>query len=133
MFRVMKAYGLLLLFALSVVAETPNGTIEGSVTDSPGAAISKARIFVHWDQSGSEVGLKTNVGISHDIDVLTDKNGRFEIQVPVGFYDLFISAEAFSPYTQKVRVTTGSKVRVYPKLPPDPLVTKELGDAFFDK
>jgi len=36
--------------------------LEGKVTDSVGAAIAGAVIFVHWDSSGSTVGFRSNVG-----------------------------------------------------------------------
>jgi len=124
---------LIFLMCLSASAQTQASNIEGAVTDTAGAAIAGARILVHWDPSGSAVGLRTNVGIKHDVQIEADKYGKFAVRVPAGFYDIFVSAEAFSPHAEKVRVNPTSKVTIYPKLPPDPLVTKELGDAFFDK
>ena len=117
MVHLMRIY-CLLLFASSAFAQTSSGTVQGSVTDTPGAGIRGARILVHWDRSGAVVGLRTNVGIKHDMEVQTDNNGDFKLELPAGFYDLFVSADGFSPQSEKIRVNAHSTVRVYPKLPP---------------
>ena len=51
--------------------------LSGTVRDSEGAVISEAHIFVHWDPSGSEVGLTTNVGIKQDLTLTSNNNGSF--------------------------------------------------------
>ena len=106
--------------------------IRGQVTDSAGAVIAKARVLVHWDPSGSTVGLSSNVGIPQDLLVMTDASGRYSVAVPPGFYDIFVSATAFTPAATKVRVKEGKDATFDVKLPPDPLVVEELGDQFDD-
>jgi hypothetical protein len=101
--------------------------VSGHVLDSEGAAIEHARILVHWDSSGSTVGLSSNVGVKRDISIQTDKNGRFEITLPSGFYDLFVSSPAFSPVALKIRVRGGIAAPLEIRLHVDPFVSKELG------
>jgi hypothetical protein len=124
------ACSLMLLLCLSVSAQTQPSGLEGTVTDTEGAVIERARIFVHWDPTGSIVGLHTNVGIRHDVEIETGRNGKFRVDVPAGFYDVFISADAFSPHAEKIRVSPASRVTMNRRLPADPLVGKELGDSF---
>lgn len=107
-----------------------NGTLKGVVTDSEGAAIRHATVRVHWDESGAGVGLKTNVGIKQDLTANTNEKGEFSLEVPPGFYDVFISANAFTPQCRKVRVRPGETASFSPKLSTDPIVTKELRDRF---
>jgi hypothetical protein len=85
-------------------------------------------VLVHWDSSGSAVGLTDNVGVRQDVTVVTDKSGRYSLSVPPGFYDVFVSAAAFTPTATKVRVKEGRPADFNPKLNADALVTKELGD-----
>jgi hypothetical protein len=118
---------------IAVFAQPHNSSLEGDVTDTQGAAIAHAHILLHWDPSGSKVGLSTNVGIEHDIEIETDKDGKFRADLPAGFYDVFTAAEAFSPHAEKVRLKPDSRVQVHARLPVDPLVVKELGDSVFAK
>ena len=103
--------------------------LTGTVRDSEGAVIARAQITVHWDLAGSKV-LTTNVGIANDVTARTDEEGRFRLDLPPGFYDVFVSAMAFSPHCTKVRVLR--PVRLNLKLRADPIVTKEIGDAFVE-
>lgn len=103
--------------------------IRGQITDSAGAVIAKARVLIHWDVSGSTVGLSGNV---EDLLVMTDANGRYSATVPPGFYDVFVSATGFTPIATKVRVKEGKNAMFDARLPPDPLVVAELGDQFDD-
>lgn len=100
--------------------------ISGTVTDSEGAVISKAMILVHWDPSGSQVGLKDNIGVKEDLKTTTDAVGRFSISVPPGFYDLFVSSMAFSPACRKVRVKADKPQEITIRLRVDPVVSREL-------
>lgn len=104
--------------------------LKGTVTDSTGAAIRRARLVVHWDSSGSAVGLKSNVGIKQDVTLETDEDGKFSADLPPGFYDVFVTAQAFSPQCQKIRIKPGSAAMYNPKLKVDPLVSSEIGDIF---
>jgi len=118
---------LLCVFVCPASADSPKSVLRGVVTDPEGAVIQRARIMVHWDQSGAHVGLATNVGLPEDLTLETNKDGQFSSEVPPGFYDLFVSATAFSPDCRKVRIHPGERADYNFKLEADPLVTKELG------
>jgi hypothetical protein len=98
-----------------------------AVMDSRGASIPNAVVAIHWDSAGSSVGLKINIGVKPDILVKTDDNGSFTIELPPGFYDVFVSATAFSPNCRKVRIKQVPQTISF-RLKVDPLVLTELGD-----
>jgi hypothetical protein len=54
--------------------------------------------------------------------------GEFAIELPPGFYDVMISANAFSPECHKMRIHANEFALDNVKLKADPLITKELGD-----
>jgi hypothetical protein len=118
----------LVCLCLSWLSAAPEYSIRGQITDSEGAAIANARVLVHWDSSGSTVGLRDNVGIKQDVMVVTDASGDYSVNVPPGFYDVFVSSMAFTPTATKVRVKQGRPATFSTKLNADPLVSKELGD-----
>lgn len=122
--RFLRIVSVVVLLSSVAFGEIGTGTVKGLVTDSEGAVIGKARVILHWDPAGSQVGLKTNTGSKEDRLVTTDSNGEFQLNVPWGFYDVFVSASAFSPHCQKIRVKGDSKLAV--KLLLDPQVSKEL-------
>jgi hypothetical protein len=112
---------LLLLAGVSTRA----ATLSGTVRDSEGAVIPNAHVVVHWDASGSNY-LKDNLGIKQDITATTDSSGHFAVDLPPGFYDFFVTAMAFSPHCNKVRLKD-KEVKTYEiKLKIDPLTSKEL-------
>jgi Carboxypeptidase regulatory-like domain len=106
---------LLLLYIISVSAD-PQSKITGQVTDSEGAALANSRVLVHWDSSGSTVDLADNIGSKEDVIVVTDASGNYSVSVPPGFYDLFVSAMAFTPTAAKVRVKQGQRMTFNAKL-----------------
>jgi hypothetical protein len=81
-------------------------------------------VLVHWDASSSGLGL---TGIKQDVAVIADVTGHYFADVPPGFYDVFVSASAFTPVASKVRVKEGQTETFSAKLNADPLVSKELG------
>ena len=93
-------FAVLLLFS---VVSTRAGTLSGIVRDSEGAVIANAHVVVHWDPSGSNY-LKDDIGIKEDIAATTDSSGHFSVELPPGFYDVFVTAMAFTPHCDKVRV-----------------------------
>ena len=109
---------------------SPKALLKGVITDSEGAAIRKAHIFVHWDQSGAHVGLESNVGVKQDLTLETDEKGQFTVDLSPGFYDVFVSATAFSPDCRKILVKPGETAIYNAKLNMDPVVAKEIGDKF---
>ena len=115
------------LFCVSFLAAAQRQSgLTGEIVDSEGAAITNARVLVHWDSAGSTVGLSDNVGIQHDVIVTTDAAGRYSAGVPAGFYDVFVSAMAFTPTAAKVRVKKEQLLTYNSTLKPDPLVSREL-------
>ena len=74
------------ILCMSTVSAESHLTITGKVTDSKGAAIAKARVLIHWDRSSGKSG------VTQDVSVLSDDSGTYLAQVPVGFYDVFVSA-----------------------------------------
>ena len=113
------------LLAPYVTGADPGG-IRGAITDSEGAAIARAQIYIHWDPAGAGVGLKDNVGIPRDATTSTDKTGHYSVSLPPGFYDVMVSASAFSPQCRKVRVRANQFAAYEAKLAADPLVSSEL-------
>jgi hypothetical protein len=105
--------------------------LRGVVTDSEGAIISGAHIVIHWDASGSKVGLTTNIGIAEDRTLISDAKGLFSADLPPGFYDVFVSATAFSPDCRKIRITKDNTGVYNPRLKVSALVIKEFGDKFY--
>ncbi len=98
--------------------------INGTVLDSEGAAVAKAHVIIRADASG-----KREVPKNSTLIIETDKQGHFSALVSVGFFDVCVMADAFSPECQKVFVGRES---VTPKvsLKADPEVIKRLGDQF---
>jgi hypothetical protein len=120
--RVLLVLGILLFPS----AGQPKSSLKGEVKDTEGAAIAGARIVVHWDPAGSRVGLTSNIGIEKDLQLIADQSGNFDADLPPGFYDLFISASAFSPSCMKIRVKASTTVTYTTKLKLSGLVAKEL-------
>jgi hypothetical protein len=117
---------MLILSCVSIYTLGQGTAIQGEVLDSEGAAIAKARILVHWDSSGSKVGLTDNIGLPQDVTAISDGSGHFSVRVPPGFYDLFVTAQAFTPVAAKVRVKINAPANFDVRLSADPKVSKEL-------
>jgi hypothetical protein len=100
-------------------------TLSGTVRDSEGAAIAKAHVIIHWDPSGSNY-LKDNIGIKQDVTATSDANGEFSLNLPAGFYDVFVSAMSFSPHCDKVRLKGDETKKYEVTLNVSPVTSKEL-------
>lgn len=85
-----------------------NASIEGSIVDSSGAAISGARIIAHDDTTGIETTLATT----------TTGRFRFPYLVP-GNYKLTISAASFANHTQSIELNAGEAQRLSVTLLPE--------------
>jgi hypothetical protein len=109
---------------MSTVSADSQLTITGRITDSDGAVIAQARVLVHWDPSGGRSGVTK---ATQDLNILADDSGVYSASVPVGFYDVFVSAPAFTPVAAKVIVKEGQRTVFNAKLYVDPLVSKEIG------
>jgi carboxypeptidase family protein len=116
-----RIFILLLLSAIPAKA----ATLSGTVLDSEGASIAHAYIVVHSDGAGSSY-LKDNIGIKQDVTAASDSAGQFSLELPPGFYDVFVTAPAFSPHCEKIRLK-GNEAKTYKiKLKVSAVVSKEL-------
>jgi len=70
--------------------------------------------------------LTTNVGIKQDLTLTTDANGSFSAELPSGFYDVLVTATAFSPDCRKIRLNAGQTATFNAKLSVSLIVVKEL-------
>ncbi len=128
--KIISHIALGLAFAAIAVGET---RVTGTVTDESGGPISGAMILIHWDSAGSTVGLHSNVGIKKDLVLTTDARGSVSTELPSGFYDLFISAMAFTPACQKIRLNGAATSEFRFRLGVDPKVIQELGHEISSK
>lgn len=118
----------LLVFSLLAPAIVLGGTsFKGTVTDSAGAAIPNAMVLIHWDSAGSTVGLNSNVGIKEDLVIRTRQDGAFAVELPPGFYDVFVAAISFNPTCRKVRLKSGERGSITLRMDVAPLYTAEMG------
>ena len=122
---------LLTLIVLCLVGVTSlfaqQSLVAGHVTDSEGAAISKARVLIHWDPSGSMTGLRDNVGTKQDTIVFSGRDGSYSTEIPSGLYDVFISSAMFTPSAAKLWVGRGRTVTFSVKLKLDSVASKAIG------
>ena len=115
-------FAVILLFS---VVSARAGTLSGTVRDSEGAVISNAHIVVHWDSSGANY-LKDNLGIKQDVAATTDSSGHFSVELPPGFYDVLVTAMAFTPHCDKVRLKDKEARSYELRLKISPVTSKEL-------
>lgn len=122
----MKIFQLLTsIIILFVTSSAAAATLSGTVRDSEGAVIAKAHVVIHWDSSGSNY-LRDNIGIREDITAMTDSNGEFSVDLPPGFYDVFVSAISFSPHCDKTRLKGNETKKYEVRLKLSPVTSKEL-------
>lgn len=93
---------LALIFTSTVSAQTPLGTVTGTVTDQQGAGIPNVKVVV------------TNLGTTLPYTGTSSSDGTYVIpQVPVGDYDLTTAADGFKTYNQPgLRVEVSQRLRV---------------------
>lgn len=89
--------------------------------------ISSALVLIHWDSAGSTVDLTSNIGIKADLSIQTKGDCTFNIDLPLGFYDVFVAATAFTPTCRKVRIQVGKAQEITLRLNVDSLSTAEMG------
>ncbi|HXE12745.1 MAG TPA: carboxypeptidase regulatory-like domain-containing protein [Bryobacteraceae bacterium] len=78
------------LFAISAIAQTTNGSINGTVLDPSGSAVNNAKIEV----TGQETGVRRSATSS--------ANGTYIIpQLPPGHYDIQVTAPGFATESRK--------------------------------
>jgi Carboxypeptidase regulatory-like domain len=99
-------------FASVSFAQTPGGSIIGTVTEKHSGPLAGARVSVSNVQTGSSVSVSTDV------------NGQFTAEnLPAGAYKVSISANGLVTQEVKVAVKVGhkSKLSVSLKPPPPPV------------
>ncbi len=103
--------GLLLVAATLAPAQSINGRMVGTVTDSSGGVIPKASVEI------------TNEGTGAQRRLQTDDAGNFVVlELPVGFYTVRVEAPNLSAFTRrKVKVDVGADARVDVVLTTQPL------------
>jgi hypothetical protein len=121
----MKSVVLLCWIVLVGAIHAGAATLSGTVRDPIGAAIPRSHVVVHWDWSGSSY-VKNNIGTKEDTIATTDANGEFSVDLPPGFYDVFISSTAFTPYCEKIRLTGHKSKKLNVKLKLSPVTSGEL-------
>src|SRR6266850_2594433 len=96
--RAMRIFGLLVLCAVAISAQTNKGGISGTVLDPNGAAIPGATVTV------------TNVGNNHQVVVITSDSGAYSVSSlePVT-YNVMVEATGFKrAVLEKVKVDTAT-------------------------
>jgi hypothetical protein len=120
----MKTFRVALLLLMSALSARA-ATLSGTVRDSEGGVIAKAHVVIHWDAAGSNY-LGDNVGIKEDIALSTDANGKFSLELPPGFYDVFVASTAFAPHCEKIRLKEKQTKSIEVKLPLSKITSQEL-------
>ena len=91
--------------ALDAQSAANTGQIVGAVVDPTGAAMPRAEITAR------------NVGTNHSRTVQSDSEGRYLIPfLPLGTYEVAVSASGFALNTQEVFLTLGSSITVNAQL-----------------
>jgi hypothetical protein len=67
-----------------------------------------------------------------DVVLKADFVGRFSVDLPAGFYDVFVSSSAFTPVCKKIHLRDGQTFTFDPLLPLDPQILDENKDLLID-
>jgi len=122
MFRRIRLLAIVIVSAVSALAQ--KSTIRGTVVDPAGAVISNAYVLIHTD------ALDREHRAAFQFELRTNKQGEFTTSVPSGFFDVFVGADGFTHYCQKIRTRGGGAQDIQVALKLDPLFLKEYGDEF---
>lgn len=106
--RLLSSAILAFVFAVSLIAQTFRGGVQGTVTDSSGAVVAGAEITV------------TNPATGFMRTTATDSTGNYFIsELPLGSYDVSVKAKGFRPATVKtVKVVVSASQQVNVQLSP---------------
>src|SRR5262245_30549081 len=90
------------LVATSAVAQTPTGTILGSVKDAQGGVVPGATVVA------------TNLGTQYSRSAVTDEAGDYALRLlPVGTYKVEVTIPGFKTFTQTgIALEVGRNARV---------------------
>jgi hypothetical protein len=101
MVRLCVLFALVLALPGRLAAQTPTGTIAGTITDQVGAVLPNATVTI------------TNKGTGASRIVQTGTDGTFSVpSLPAGAYDVLIEASGFQPIVSPAEVTTGATTTV---------------------
>jgi hypothetical protein len=85
-------------------AHSPTGKLSGDVADAAAnAPVAKAFVLVHQPEGKKDFIVKVS-------------NGKFELALVPGRYDVFVSAEGFSPTCSRIRINAGETAAYKPRL-----------------
>jgi hypothetical protein len=118
---VMFCVALTLVLSAQAADNSVPGKLNGILTDSEGAVISKATVLVQRDWPNDN---------THDLHLTTNEAGEFSMELTPGFYDVAVFAHAFSPSAGKVRIRSSQVTNYALKLSADPQMIAEFGDRF---
>jgi len=92
--------------SLQAQAKPLEGKLAGQVSDAANAPIAKAFVLVHQPEGKKDFIVKVS-------------NGRFELSLPPGLYDVFVSASGFSPSCKRIKISAGRSAVFNPLLQAD--------------
>jgi hypothetical protein len=116
-----KRIGLPVILAMVVVsAFAQKASVKGTIVNSEGAAVGNAYVLIRTEENEQW----------QRVELRTNKKGEFITSLPSGFYDLFIGAQGFAPYSQKVRTNEGQTQDLRIRMKIDQLMLREHGDEF---
>jgi hypothetical protein len=115
---------LVIVIGSAVSALAQKSTIRGTIVDATGAVIGNAYVLIHTD------ALDREHRVAYQLELRTNKQGKFTATVPSGFFDLFVGAGGFAPSCRKIRTRGGRSQDIEVALELDPLSLKEYGDEF---
>jgi uncharacterized membrane protein len=84
----------ILFFAISIHVFAQSGTVHGIVLDESGAPVPYAEL---------------NISDSTDLKVTGDMDGRLELNLRPGRYEVLVAASGFDSSTEKIIVRKGEK------------------------
>lgn len=88
-------FGLLVLFtSLSLSAQSPSGTVKGTVKDPAGTPLARASVLASKSGKGTS----------------TDDNGNYSLSLPAGAYELTFTVIGHAPQTVTVTLSPGATV-----------------------
>jgi hypothetical protein len=122
----MRIAALLVLWMIAPGIASAGTPFKGAVTDASDTPTAGAMVLIHWDPAGSTIGLTTNIGIKQDLVIRTRQDGSFQVDLPPGFYDVFVAATAFTPVCRKIRVKPGQNLETSFRMNADALYTSEM-------
>ena len=84
-----------MFISATTLASSVSRGLAGTVVDTQFVPIPSARVVVYSEDDASAAVLRV------------DANGKFEIQLPIGKYDVMAVARGFAPVSKRIFVNTG--------------------------